>query len=257
MLRRITENELLEILRKHEAWLKNESGGARADLTNVNFKGMDLSGVNMRLAILNGANFKGASLIKACFARADLTLANFTGALLHKADFSFANLIDTNFTGAILINANLSFAILYDTKLKDADLSYACFDGAIVKNISSESKNTINYFFPIACPSVGSFIGWKQAAHNTIVKLCIPEDAKRSSAFGRKCRCNKAICLAIENLDGSPTLTTSVASEWDKEFIYEVGKEVRVDDFDENRFNECAPGIHFFITRDEAVNYKR
>ena len=25
--------------------------------------------------------------------------------------------------------------------------------------------------------------------------------------------------------------------------------------FDTNRWNECAPGIHFFITRQEAVNY--
>lgn len=28
-----------------------------------------------------------------------------------------------------------------------------------------------------------------------------------------------------------------------------------VDNFDENRWNECAAGIHFFITREEAVRY--
>lgn len=32
-------------------------------------------------------------------------------------------------------------------------------------------------------------------------------------------------------------------------------KHTEVADFDENRWNECAPGIHFFITRDEAVRY--
>lgn len=28
-----------------------------------------------------------------------------------------------------------------------------------------------------------------------------------------------------------------------------------VEDFDEDRRNECAAGIHFFITRQEAVDY--
>jgi hypothetical protein len=38
-------------------------------------------------------------------------------------------------------------------------------------------------------------------------------------------------------------------------FAYKVGDMVSVDDFDTNRWNECAPGIHFFITRQEAVDY--
>ena len=46
-----------------------------------------------------------------------------------------------------------------------------------------------------------------------------------------------------------------VASIHDQTFIYKVGKTVSVCDFDENRWNECAPGIHFFITREEAINY--
>lgn len=37
--------------------------------------------------------------------------------------------------------------------------------------------------------------------------------------------------------------------------MYEVGKTVSVDDFDENRWHECSTGIHFFITREEAVRY--
>lgn len=37
--------------------------------------------------------------------------------------------------------------------------------------------------------------------------------------------------------------------------MYTVGKIVTVDNFDTNRYEECAPGIHFFITRKEAVDY--
>lgn len=44
-------------------------------------------------------------------------------------------------------------------------------------------------------------------------------------------------------------------SGYDSEFEYRVGEIVKVDNFDTNRWHECAPGIHFFITRKEAVDY--
>ena len=83
----------------------------------------------------------------------------------------------------------------------------------------------------------------------------ICEDAKRSSAFGRKCRCSAAKVVAIENLDGTPSEDREVASEFDVGFVYRIGETVSVDNFDNDRRNECAPGIHFFITRQEAVDY--
>ena len=61
--------------------------------------------------------------------------------------------------------------------------------------------------------------------------------------------------LAIENYDGTMAHCSAVQSYHDSSFIYEVGKTVTVDNFDTNRWNECAPGIHFFITRGEAVQY--
>ena len=104
-------------------------------------------------------------------------------------------------------------------------------------------------------PSDGEFIGWKKVENNLIVKLMILGDAKRTSAFSRKCRCDKALVLDIQKLDGAPANTTVATSKYQRDFKYEIGEIVRVEDFDENRFNECASGIHFFITRDEAVNY--
>ena len=110
-------------------------------------------------------------------------------------------------------------------------------------------------FVPIACPETGSFIGFKKAS-DRIVKLKIMEDAKRCSATTEKCRCSKAKVLEIQNLDGSVSEVISVRSNHDPGFIYEVGKIVEVLDFDENRWNECSKGIHFFINRQQAVEYK-
>ena len=140
--------------------------------------------------------------------------------------------------GADLYGANLCGANLRGADLRGADLYGA--------------KNAP--FIPMTCPDSGSFTAWKKAC-GLIVKLLIPEDARRSSATGRKCRCDKAQVIAIETLDGEPAKTKSVNSDYNESFIYEVGKTVIEQNFCENRFQECAPGIHFFINRQEAVDY--
>ena len=140
---------------------------------------------------------------------------------------------DPNGVRADLSGANLSWA----------NLSRANLSGA--KNVNA----------PLTCPEKGSFIGFKKVRGNYIVELEILADAMRSSAAGRKCRCSKAKVVSITNPDGSNAEETSARSGWDLNFIYSVGEIVEVKDFDTNRWNECAPGIHFFITRQEAIDY--
>ena len=48
---------------------------------------------------------------------------------------------------------------------------------------------------------------------------------------------------------------TTAYSRYDTDFTYKKGETVHVENFDTNRWNECAPGIHFFITRIEAAEY--
>ena len=105
------------------------------------------------------------------------------------------------------------------------------------------------------CPEKGSFIGFKRVRNYLIVELEITEDALRSSATGRKCRCSKAKVLSITNIDGTESNINSARSLWDPGFVYSVGETIEVPNFDTNRWNECAPGIHFFITRQEAVDF--
>ena len=107
----------------------------------------------------------------------------------------------------------------------------------------------------LSCPTEGSFIGWKKASGH-IVKLRIPEDARRSSATGHKCRCDKAYVMEIQNMDGTKATEDTVRADHDKNFVYTVGATVEVPDFDDNRWSECAPGIHFFIDRRAAVEYQ-
>ena len=151
-----------------------------------------------------------------------------------RADLSGANLSWANLSWANLYGANLSLAS-YIEKAKDL-------------------------FYPIACPESESFIGWKKARikdndGECIVKLEICEDAMRSSATGRKCRCSKATVLEVQDIDGN-VLEKAAVSDRDENFHYVPGSVVSVSDFDENRWNECSTGIHFYITREEAVRHE-
>ena len=175
--------------------------------------------------------------------KADLCDANLCYADLRCADLRDANLCGTNLRGADLRGANLRGVDLCDADLRDADLYYADLRGA--KNLP---------FIPYVCPDTGSFIGYKKAS-NMIIKLEITEDAKRTSATTRKCRCNKAKVLGIYDYNHNLLEDKEVASDRDKDFIYRVGEVAEVKDFDEDRWNECSTGIHFFINFQEAVKY--
>ena len=220
------------ILEKHAKWIRGEDGGERADLCGADLCYANLYGANLRGANLRGANLRGANLCGA-----NLCGANLCGADLRGANLRGANLYDANLRGA---------------NLCDADLCGANLRGA--KNTDKTAWDAYTAFYPLQCPETGSFIGYKKAA-DKIVMLEICADAKRSSATSRKCRCSKAKVLSITHLDGSDSGLTEVRSDYSKEFVYRVGEIAEVSDFDDDRWNECAAGIHFFITRDEAVKY--
>ena len=61
--------------------------------------------------------------------------------------------------------------------------------------------------------------------------------------------------MSITNLDGTETDIETVCSHYYEKFKYTIGETVEVKDFDECRWNECAPGIHFWMDRIEAVEY--
>ena len=264
------KSELNKILKEHKMWLEGNLKGVRAnlsgaDLSNANLSGADLSYANLSYANLSNANLSGADLSYADLSNANLSNANLSYANLSYANLSYANLSYADLRGADLSNANLSganlsYANLSYADLSGADLSYADLSNANLSNanlsgadLSYAKYNEGTGFYALQCPERGSFIAYK-TANGKIVELKVTEFAKRSSATTRKCRCSEAEVLSITSLDGK-TNYKKVASNQHNEFIYKVGKIVKVDNFDENRWNECSTGIHFFITRDEAVQY--
>ena len=211
----------------------------------------DLCGADLCDADLCGANLCDADLCGANLCDADLCDANLCGAYLCDANLRSANLSGANLRDADLRCADLCGANLCDADLRGADLRGANLYGADLRG--ANLRNAKGCY--LSCPTEGSFIGWKKASGH-IVKLRIPEDARRSSATGHKCRCDKAYVMEIQNMDGTKATEDTVRSDHDKNFVYTVGATVEVPDFDDNRWSECAPGIHFFIDRRAAVEYQ-
>ncbi len=209
-----------------EEAVRNHVSLSGADLSYADLYGADLSGAYLCKADLSGADLSGAYLCKADLSGADLSCANLSRAYLCKANLCGANLYGANLYGANLIEAKLADVLTCERTL----------------------------FFEQVCPSEGSFIGWKKAK-GYIVKLLIPEDAKRSSATTYKCRCSKAKVMEIQDCEGNKLDLKEIQSDFCLSFIYEVGKTVEVEDFNEDRWNECSTGIHFFMRREHAVSY--
>ena len=219
------DNEKLkEILERHRKWLNNEDGGERANLYEA-----DLYAADLREANLRGANLYAADLRAADLYAADLREAN-----LYEADLYAADLREANLRGANLYEADLREANLYAADLREA------------KNIP---------FIPLACPERGEFVGFKKIGEY-IVELLIPTNAKRCSATTRKCRASYAKVVSLTTLSGEPVKTNSVTNTcYSPNIVYKVGELVYPDAFDDDRWNECSCGIHFFINRQEAVEY--
>ena len=190
----------------------------------------------------------GVSLANANLSWADLAGANLAGADLSWADLSWADLADANLKEANLKEANLKGAFIEGADLTEADIT-----GAVLNAAHLNGAKNIPYI-PLACPSEGAFTGWKKVEGKYLVKLQIPEDARRSSATSRKCRCDMAKVLDITSLDGNKHYDEVTNNRYN-ETIYKVGEMVYPDSFDENRWNECSHGIHFFVNKEDAINY--
>ena len=174
---------------------------------------------------------------------------------LRSADLRGADLHGANLSAADLRGADLHGANLRSADLRGADLRGANLHGANLSELTVAQTSIL--------PDEGDIIGWKKAWTDNempptpvIVKLLIPADAQRSNATGRKCRASTARVLDLQDKQGNslPPDTTAYSGH-DTDFTYQKGETVHVEDFDTNRWDECAPGIHFFITRIEAAEY--
>ena len=272
MMKKLTKEEITSIISDHTIWLKSKKKeGKCAVFSDCVISDFDFRYVNLRHANFYGTEFVKTNFIASSFNDANFQNAYFTNVTIQSIEIKRANLVNislryTNLSNSNFSNAHLSYADLRGATMCNVDLSGADLHNSDIcdvdfRGVSLTGANLQNVLFneytvgiSKLCPEKGSFIGYKKAQDKIIV-LEITEDAKRSSATTLKCRCSKAKVIRIEEFNGEISNLISIPSDYDSSFIYEVGKTVEVLDFDENRWNECSTGIHFFIDRNLAVLY--
>jgi hypothetical protein len=238
---------------------------------------------------------------------------NFNGIEFKRKSFNFCEFRDCNFTSTdmqyckfsycIFIHSEFNRSKIYDSYIHFCSfgpigVGFSDFEGTRIYHSDIVGSHCTNLNIPQIVPATGSFIGYKRAKRTeyedidkssvivnfkpVIVKLLIPEDAKRISSTSRKCRCNKAKVLDIYDYEEDDIMERIKISEgyWKKEvkvpqdklpeyiknhyedaysyqdptFDYKVGEIIEVKDFDEE-CNECSIGIHFFTSEKEALEF--
>lgn len=210
----------------------------RLDLSDCNFSGIEFISTNFDGCYMNSACFIGASFIDCKFTCASFVKCDFRNATFKSCNMMNARISGTNFTGA--------------------DFGESCFTNAdILKGNRFGNVKMLSTGLHQVCPDTGAFDAWKYVPSDGVdylIHLRIPEDAKRSSATSRSCRCSKAMVISITDIRTGKAVNSVVNMNLAR-CVYQTGKMVKADAFDKNRWNESSHGINFFITKDEALEY--
>lgn len=233
-MKTITKSEL-------DIYLKDRPSGKHLDLSHLEFENMDLRDMD-----LSNISFDLSVFRNVTFDKSDLSYSSFENALLDDC-----SLYEVSFEHAFLKGCSMRRCNLEGACLKGADLFSAILEKANLDRVSTDSSTK---WFQLRCPKKGAFIGYKKCLYDRIVTLYIPEDAKRTSATLPTCRCSKAKVLRITNFDDSERYTEAWSLA-DENFVYRLGEWVEVLNFNEDRWMDSTTGIHFWMNREEALNY--
>lgn len=200
---------------------------------------------------MSGRDFRGWNLQWGDFTRVLFRDSDFRGASISNARFRECDFSGADFRGAKLRGADLRGCILRGADFREADIRLCTLENADLTDVRMD-ESTQGYV--MRCPETGAFIAYKKCVYDRIVMLLVPADAKRSSATGPTCRCDKAKVLSIRSFDEKQEFDEAW-SLVDENFIYRKGEWVFADSFTEERWKDSTHGIHFWMTREEAIRY--
>lgn len=234
------------------------------NLTDISFNNCIFTNCNFIDCYFDNTKFLDCSISNCNFSIIYGRYTSFHGSGLLKVSF-FVNIDEKH----IMENWDFSFAHLDTVNFSKINKFVDCiFNNAFIDNPSKMP------YIPMVCPEEGSFIGYKIAricfyqythvgVHETknvfqydiaLVTLEVPADARRCSGTERKCRCDKAKVLNIVSLADGKEYTQAI-SYYNSGFKYTKGKWVKEPNFNEDRWDTCSKGIHFFMNKQEAINY--
>ncbi|MBQ3290990.1 MAG: pentapeptide repeat-containing protein [Mogibacterium sp.] len=236
-----SEEELNALLAERRAAAK---GSSLPDFMHTRFKGLDLSGWDMTKLNLRRTTFDGCNLSGTDFSDSEMDHIAFYNNDLRGMKLCRCKARGCSFRFQDMTGIDLSGANIYASVLEDAINQ----DKVI---IDDDTK-----WYKMRCPEEGPFIAWKCCTDLRVVMMLVPADAKRCMATMETGRVSKVKVLKITNIDETENYTWA-QSTVDSDFYYEVGKWLEpANGFQEDRWKDSSPGIHFFLDRQQCVDYQ-
>lgn len=222
--------------------IDNRDKSERLVFNDAHIRGIDFS----------GADLTNIELIKCNVQNCNFDRADFTGSSLHCSSFYDCKMKDAIFRNADLREAILRYIDFGHADIRGADLYAAVLEYSQTDDIIADDTTK---WWKMICPEEGPFIAWKCTIEPRVVMLLVPADAKRVSSTMQTGRCSKAKVLSIKSIDETESFTWG-QSTVDPDFYYEVGKMMYpANGFEESRWRDSSEGIHFFMERQQAIDY--
>ncbi len=227
-----------------EELYKNRKSGERIDLRDSILENMDLSGWDLSNTDFTRATFRDMTLDGANMDHCSICGSWFFG----KNSLRNVKLTNSNMQEAGMRYVDMSGMDISGSNLHSACLEYTKQDGIVYDDGTD--------WYEMKCPPEGqAFICWKCCIDFRVVQMLVPREAKRVMATQETGRTNRVKVLSIKSIDESESFDWA-QSTVDPDFIYEVGKWIEpANGFEEDRWRDSSQGIHFFLERQQCVNY--
>lgn len=237
-------DSLCELLDERDA-LRKESPDAKLDLRNSIIKGLDLSRGDM----------KGLDLSRATFEKCNLRGADFSGSKLDNVAFYKNDLVGMKLCGCLARGCSFRFQDMTDIDLRGTNIYASVLEDALNQDkviVDDDTK-----WYKMRCPEIGeAFVAWKCCTDLRVVMMLVPRDAKRCMATMETGRAERVKVLKITSIDESENYSWA-QSTVDPNFYYDVGKWLEpANGFEEDRWKDSSAGIHFFLDRQQCVDYQ-
>ncbi len=145
---KISQDELNEIQRCHETWLKNPSKGKFANLSGYDLSGLSFSGIfdkaNLSHTNLSECHFCGGSFFQTKFEMANLSKANFQGSMISEASFTSSRMEKSIFQNVTAVKTCFSFTELSQSFFSDCNLEGAAFCRAWMDKCVIKDSSVVN-----------------------------------------------------------------------------------------------------------------
>jgi hypothetical protein len=224
------------------------------DFSYADFYRMDLSGTDFHGANLFSSNFREATANTCNFRETNLNNSNFDKGVACECDFYGSSARMSSFFRTKLDKCVFAMTDLSNSDFLEASLRKSVFCGCPLSGV----KN-IPVFIPTYLPE-GDFIGWVKVIgenENYIIKIKVLNDSKRTRGMGDICRCDKALVLSIQDLEGNE-LDVEEIEYHDRTgtMVFRKQEVVECEHWYPGRWDDCQSGITFFIDRQSAMLYE-